>query len=689
MSKKHKIVAVAGCFLICSGLATGAAVAEADTELAEVLVTASKLQDFNSVKITVVTADDIKATGAQNVAEALKNIPGLYVVTGGNAKGLAAAQIRGSNAENTKVFIDGVPLSQVAEAKVDLRLIPAENIAKIEVIKGAAPVTYGTDAPGGVIYITTKKASGKSVVSASLATGSYNNHILSATASGDTGKVNYYFGAKQERTDGYTVHTHEDGIYFNGKVGWNLGPDASVTVFGSYAERHEQLPNRYDDQGRIMEYPGGGITYFENRPDGTYNGFFDPFKQSYVGAVYNRRLNRNSDLSFKVYHSGETSLLRAVYTPSVRELVTHWDGKVDGCELQQVIRTTRKNTVTLGAGYETKGFTETSSGAYLGWADYDYTRKSLYIQNDTKLGRKLNVNLGFRHDTITDQDVVNNPVGLFDDHGDYTANNPVISFNYELSGHTAIHGAVGKSYRYPNVRERSGFKYVLYRDQTTYPDYIRIPVPYLLPEEALNREVGMIYTTNSGFTVDITGFNKDVTNMIKSANSMMGGSNPGYRDVYYNISNVTMRGYEVEISKQMSKCIKGFFNYTYTNAYDPKMERQVTDIPLRKFAYGFNYAGKDNVNVNLAVSYTGSTLSTYTNGDGNGSGEGGYQTFVPTAFFSVTLPGYHVVDLKVSKEKANREYYFRVLNLLDKEYYSGAGLVAPGRYFEAGAMVKF
>lgn len=687
MRKNHKLAAVAGCLLVCSGLASVAAAEEAGgADVEDVLVTASRLQDFNPVKITVVTADDIKATGAQNVAEALKNIPGLYVVTGGNAKGLAAAQIRGSNAENTKVFVDGVLLSQVAEAKVDLRNIPAENIAKIEVIKGAAPVIYGTDAPGGVIYITTKKASGKPAGSASIATGSYNNNILSATASGDTGKVNYYFGAKQERTDGYTAHTHEDADYFNGKVSWNLGPASSVTVFGSYAERHEQLPNRYNYLGELLAYPSGGsISVDTNHTYGTYNCFFDPFKQSYAGAVYNRKLNRDSDLSFKVYHSQETSLLRAVYTPSAKELDTYWDGKVDGCELQHVIRTSRANTVTWGAGYETKGFTETTSGAYSSLADYDYTGKSLYIQNVTKLGRKLAVNLGLRHDTITDHDTVNNSnEGLNDDHGDYTANKPVVSFNYALNGTTALHGAVGKSYRYPNGRERSGVKNVAVYDSATHESYM-VPVPYLLPEEALNREMGVTYNTNSGFCIDVTGFNKDITNMIKSLNN----AGTEFRDINYNIPNVNMRGYEVEVSQQIGKNIKGFFNYTYNNAYDSKMGRQVADIPLRKFAYGFNYAGQDNVNINLAVSYTGSTNSTYSNGDGNGSGEGGSKTYDPHMDASVSLPGYHVVDLKVSKEKGNREYYFRILNLLDEKYFSGADLVAAGRYIEAGTSVKF
>lgn len=52
------------------------------------------------------------------------------------------------------------------------------------------------------------------------------------------------------------------------------------------------------------------------------------------------------------------------------------------------------------------------------------------------------------------------------------------------------------------------------------------------------------------------------------------------------------------------------------------------------------------------------------------------------------MPGYHVVDLKLSKTMQDKEYYVKAYNLLDKKYYQGAYLAGPGRYIEVGAIIK-
>lgn len=684
---KSKLAVLTGCMLIYFMSVANAketANADGETQLGEVVVTAPRLQELNPVEFTVITERDIRAKGAQNVAEALKEVAGVYI-TSGNAKGMAVAQVRGSNAENTKVFVDGVPLTQVGEAKVDLRNIPAENIAKIEVIRGAAPVIYGTDAPGGVIYVTTKKGRGKTTGYGSVAVGSNNNHILGVTVSGDNGKVNYYIGAKQEKTDGYTDHSRESVDYYNAKVSWDLNPSESLTVFGSYTERQQQLPNRVSYDGSILAYPSGGgsISGSSNTFSGTYDWEFDAVKQNYAGVLYNKKLNKDSDLSLKIYHSGEKSLLNAMYQPGDKPLYVDWDGKVDGWELQHVFRAGRAHTLTWGYAYETKDFVETSTSAYNSRADYDYRRNSVYLQDVMKFGNKLALNLGYRHDDIRDREISKTQKGSFyddadesDDRGDFSAGKPVLSLSYALSDNTVLHGSVGKSYRYPNVRERCGGKYYLTGSGS---NLTKVYLPYLQPEEALNREVGLAHSTKSGLNIDITYFDKDITNMIKSSNNYM-----SYKDFYYNIPNVNMHGYEAEISQKIGKYIKGFFNYTYTNAYDTKTQRQVSDIPCRKFSYGLSYEGEDGITANLAVNYLGSTRSMFTIGDGNGSGD------AASGFEGVDwlLPSYHVVDLKVSKQVDGEEYYFKVSNLFDEKYYSGAWLLAPGRYIEVGATLK-
>lgn len=688
MSRKKKLAILAGCMVLCSaGFAAVAGAEEAantgDTVLDEVVVSAARFKQLNPVKFTVITEEEIKAKGAQTAADALKDVTGLYITTN-NTKGKAIAQFRGSNAENTKIYVDGVPLSPVGDGQVDLSSIPADNIAKIEVIKGAVPVIYGTDAPGGIIYITTKEAADKAAASLSVTTGSNNDEKYFLSVGGKQGKASYLFGLKDQHTDGYTAHSQEKADYYNGKVSWDMSRKSTLTIFGSYSEQQKQIPNRIDPAtGQIQLNSGQGGTI------GSRNSFwsaskdweYDPLKNSYIGALYDLKLNADNDLSFKIYQSKETSDLKAYGAFTVNNTIVwdwkhqNWDGTVKGWELQNTIRTSRANTATWGYAYEQRSFTELTALQPAGngvapepnRADYSYTGKSFYLQDITNVNRKLATSLGYRHYENTDDADVHTIAYQYPgpQHGVGTADDPVASFNYALSGATNLHGSLGKSFRWPNAKERSG--------PGGY--YNGVPSNYLDPEEAINRELGMGYDKH-GFKFDVTFFNKDITNMIKGQ-----GFGQGFTQ-YYNIPHVNMQGYEVEVNKKIRNGLKAFFNYTYTNAFDTLLQMQVRDIPYRKFSLGLNYIGQDGVNANLAVNYTGSCTSAFSNGDGNGNSDN------PTHLIVQTLPSFTTVDLKVDKSVDNQDYYIKVSNLFDKKYYQGAYLVAPGRYIEVGTTIK-
>jgi outer membrane receptor protein involved in Fe transport len=197
--------------------------------------------------------------------------------------------------------------------------------------------------------------------------------------------------------------------------------------------------------------------------------------------------------------------------------------------------------------------------------------------------------------------------------------------------------------------------------------------------------LGLEASTNFGLGFGVTYFNRHITNMIKGA----GGG--GGHTQYFNIPEVEMRGFEAEASQIIGEGIKVFVNYSYTNAYDKLMKLQVSDIPLRKFSYGFNYT-ESGLTANLAVNYVGPVRSMYSQGSGNGSSDGNYSNVikgVSTYFGTQDLPGYHVVDLKINKPLGNNDYYVKVLNLLNHQYYTAAYLAAPGRYAEVGVTIRF
>lgn len=693
---RNKAGYFAGGMLVLAGLTATAAAEEPSSNafmLEKVGVKGAKLAPAS---ITVITAEDIKAKGARTVAEALNDVAGLSV-TASNTKGRQIAQFRGSDAGNTKVVVDGVVLSPVGDGRVDLSTIPAEAIAKIEVIKGAVPVIYGSDAPGGLIYITTKSGVGKASGSVYASRGNWDTETYGASIGGSKDDVSYLFGLKWESTDGYTNHAAASGLHLNGKVSWDLSPRSLLSVYATYSESQRDIANRYTDAGAVAVNVGkGGAIARNSLFTGTYNWEYDPKQESYIGAMYKYKFNEDNNVNFKVYSSKEKSTLNTtVYATKAAGPIDYWDGSVSGFELQHNTKLGGWNAIAWGYAFENRQFDELAyKTTEQTTAKYNYNGHSFYAQDTVNIGKRLSASLGYRYYNIHDQvdiagayassttvPAVLASAGVDPYHlkGNESSNNLVFNFNYAVVDHLALHGSIGRSFRFPNAKERAGVGGYPYGDTTGNSGAAST---YLRPERALNREIGLAFTLNSDFGCDVTLFDKDITDMIKGQGQTYGHCQ------YENIPRVEMRGFEWETHGRINQYLKAFVNYSYTNAYDTYMGRQVSDIPYRKFSYGLTFEGKHGWGANLAVNYVGAVTSAYTNESGNFAGDG-YANAAQLAAAQQKLPGYHLVDLKVNKSFGKTECYVKVNNLRDEDYKLGAYLVGPGRYVEVGASCRF
>jgi iron complex outermembrane receptor protein len=112
--------------------------------------------------VYVITADDIRRSGATSIADALRLAPGVEV--GRLSSTTWAVGIRGLQNNFSKsvlVLIDGRNVYTPLFAGVywDVQDLPLENIDRIEVIRGPGGTIWGPNAANGVINIITKKAS--------------------------------------------------------------------------------------------------------------------------------------------------------------------------------------------------------------------------------------------------------------------------------------------------------------------------------------------------------------------------------------------------------------------------------------------------------------------------------------------------------------------------------------------------
>jgi vitamin B12 transporter len=158
----------------------------ADSAPEEVVVTALRVASKNidtPAYVNSYTQEELKDTGAINVLDALQFTEGItYNSMGPGGQSYSTmnskAVIRGAE-KGTLVLVDGVKMNM--NGYYNLEDIPLENVERVEVVKGAASVLYGSEAFGGVINIITKKSVNNRFM---LSRGSYDqiNHSLSVQA---------------------------------------------------------------------------------------------------------------------------------------------------------------------------------------------------------------------------------------------------------------------------------------------------------------------------------------------------------------------------------------------------------------------------------------------------------------------------------------------------------------------------
>ena len=217
--------------------------------------------------IEVITAQDLEAKKGQNLANVLSQVAGVEINGNQSFNGKNLGYyIRGGRNRQVAIYIDGVPVSDASGINIeyDLRLIPVEQIEKIEVMKGASSTLYGTGAATGVINITLKKSAKKEISgNAYINMGTQNTSNTSKTSAqdfnqglsvnGTVNKVSYMTTLNSTETKGMSEAAGENfeedtfsRVNVLQKIGFKANDKLSFEFFGNYDRIKNTFDNSFD-----------------------------------------------------------------------------------------------------------------------------------------------------------------------------------------------------------------------------------------------------------------------------------------------------------------------------------------------------------------------------------------------------------------------------------------------------------
>ena len=615
--------------------------------LQEVVVTDTKFaqsKEKSGKVIEVITTEDLAKKSGQSLATVLSQVAGVEINGNQSANGKNLGYyVRGGKNRQVLILIDGIPVTDASgiSFEYDLRLLPVEQVEKIEIMKGAASTLYGTGAATGVINITLKKSNKKDIQgNAYVSIGSNNtsdNHHYNGqdfnqgiSVSGNDKKINYFAGLNSTETKGMSqiAEPMMDSDYEQdsfsrqnllGKIGFKATDKLSLDFFGGY----DRIKNDYDfsfDNTGFNDTEANGTTSEQIR-----FGFAPKYKYNKGEFVLNSGFTKITR-DYTELNTFSNSMDYSVYDS--RSIV------LDGFNKYNV---NKQFFVILGANYQ--------------FHDMESSTPFSSIENEST---KFNIIDGYTTLVYNSNFGVNINAGArLNNHSAY-GNNFVYNFNPSYNFPTSFPLKVLASYS------------TAYITPSLYQLYSEYGNPDLTPEKNATIEAGFeTELISKKIKLNAVAFYRDQNNVIDFY------FNPDTFDGYYiNVNGETKaKGVETTVNIALTSKLQLNGNYTFTQV-DKALDRLIP---------------KHKVNASLGFQ---PTIRTFLSVDYQYFAERNDAFFDGNTFGVVTteLGSYQLVNATAKYEliKNRLSLFGAVTNILNEEFVENIGYSTRGRNFKVG-----
>ncbi|MBR6304640.1 MAG: TonB-dependent receptor plug domain-containing protein, partial [Paludibacteraceae bacterium] len=235
---------------------------QADNEvLDEVVVTAGRFEQRMTdvtVSIEVVKPQALRSQAPTDLSATLQTLPGVEVID-------KQPSIRGgggwtySVGSRCQVLMDGMTILNPKTGEINWNNVPLENVAQVEVVKGASSVLYGSSALNGVINVRTQRPGLNPETKISGYVGVYDNYNnYSYTGA----RLPLYYGAEASHSrrigdfdvsgaisgfkdEGFRQQGFNDRVRFGGNMTYHMPAEENKYV--NMGVNLNYVANRYGD----------------------------------------------------------------------------------------------------------------------------------------------------------------------------------------------------------------------------------------------------------------------------------------------------------------------------------------------------------------------------------------------------------------------------------------------------------
>jgi ferric enterobactin receptor len=646
------LLALSVCSLLPVGSFAADPVTPAPIELETQTVLGTAEEEIKQAPgVSIITAEDIKKRPpANDLSEIIRTMPGVNL-TGNSSSGQRGnnrqIDIRGMGPENTLILVDGKPVASrnsvrygwrgERDSRGDSNWVPADQVERIEVIRGPAAARYGNGAAGGVVNIITKQPGTETHGSATV----YHS-FAQHSAEGETERMNFGLNGPLTDTLSYRVYGnvaktdaddadinsgHEsartgnqagtlpagrEGVRnkdVNGLLRWKLSPEQTVDLEAGYSRQGNiytgdtQNTNSNASVKSLLGHETN-ILYRENYAL-THRGDWD-FGTSLAYLQYEK--TRNSRINEGLAGGTEGIFSSTDFNTSVlRDLTAHG-------EVNLPLHAGVDQVLTLGTEWVEQQLDDPSSNVQTTTAGGDVSGLAGTDRSSTAEAHIFSV---FVEDNMELRPGTRLTPGLRMDHHDIVGDNwsPSLNLSQVLTDTLTLKAGIARAYKAPNLYQLNP-NYLLYSNgqgcygQTT-SCYLQGNAS-LDAETSVNKELGIEYR-NDGLVAGLTYFRNDYKNKIESGLTPVGTASGGTGSTanasifqWENVPKALVEGLEGNLALPLGERVNWTNNFTYMLQSKNKETGDVLSVtPKYTLNSMLDWQASDDLSLQLSVAWYG------------------------------------------------------------------------------------